>query len=45
MLRDNVGSLAKLHRGLKLSFGGNDLRAAFALGLGFFCRVFAESSG
>jgi hypothetical protein len=35
MLRDDVSRLAKLHRGLELSFGGDDLCTAFALGLGF----------
>src|SRR2546430_11965409 len=35
MLRDDVSRLAKLHRSLELSLSGDDLRTAFALGLGF----------
>ncbi len=35
MLRDDVGRLAELHRGLKLSLSGDDFCTAFALGLGF----------
>ena len=35
MLRDGVGCLAELHRGLVFPFGGYDLRPTFALGLGF----------
>jgi len=38
MLRDDVSCLAKLHGGLKLSLSGDDLCAAFALGLDFLCH-------
>src|SRR6476646_8263320 len=35
MLCDNVGRLAKLYRCLEFPFGGDDLRTALTLGLGF----------
>src|ERR1700730_398901 len=35
MLRNDVGGLAKLDGSLILAFGGDDLGAALALGLGF----------
>src|SRR5438132_8296500 len=38
MLRDDVGRLAQLHRGLGFPFGSDDLRATLALGLGFLCH-------
>jgi hypothetical protein len=38
MLRDDVGRLVELHRGLVLPFGSDDLRATLALGLGFLCH-------
>ena len=38
MLRDDVGRLAELHRGLVFPFGSDDLRATLALGLGFLCH-------
>jgi hypothetical protein len=37
MLRDEIGSLTKLHRRLVFSLGSSDLRATLALGLGFLC--------
>src|SRR4051812_15480465 len=38
MLRDDVRRLAELHRGLVFPFGGDNLRATLALGLGFLCH-------
>src|ERR1700736_6172080 len=38
MLRDDVGRLAELHRGLVFPFSSDDLRATLALGLGFLCH-------
>jgi len=35
MLRDDVGRLAELHRGLIFPFSGYDLRPALSLGLSF----------
>src|SRR3984893_17508424 len=38
MLRDDVGRLAELHRGLVFPFSSDDLRATLALGLGLLCH-------
>jgi hypothetical protein len=39
VLRDDVGRLAELHRGLVFPFDSDDLRAMLALGLGFLCPI------
>jgi hypothetical protein len=38
-LRDDVGRLAELHRGLVFPFGSDDLRAMLAVGHGFPCPI------